>query len=88
MLEKIKLALRVSSSVTDEDILDLIEACKIDLKISGINRIKEDDPLIIQAVKLYCKANYGIDNSESDKYTKCYDSLKVSLSLCGDYNVE
>lgn len=87
MLEKIKLALRIKSNKTDEDILDLIEACKLDLTTAGVKNIKEEDALIIQAVKLYCKANYGLNNNESEKYSKAYDSLKISLALCGDYNV-
>lgn len=88
MLEKIRLALRIKSNKTDSDIQDLIDAAKLDLSISGVKVIKEDDPLIIQAVKLYCKANYGLDNNESEKYLKAYDGLKTSLALCGDYNVE
>lgn len=88
MLEKVKLALRIKSSKTDEDILDLINACKIDLSVAGVKKINEDDALIGQAIKLYCKANYGLDNKDSDKYLKSYELLKSSLALCGDYNVE
>ena len=88
MLEKVKLALRIKSNKTDEDILDLIEACKIDLTTAGVKKINKDDALIIQAVKLYCKANYGLDNDDSEKYSKAYETLKISLALCGDYNVE
>lgn len=87
MLEKIKLALRIKSNKTDDDILDLIAAAKVDLGLAGVKVIKEDDALIIQAVKLYCKANYGLNNNESEKYSKAYESLKISLALCGDYNV-
>ena len=88
MLEKVKLALRIKSNKLDEEITDLIEACKIDLSLSGVKRIKDTDPLIQQAIKLYCKANFGLDNKDSEKYQKSYDMLKISLSLCGDYNVE
>ena len=88
MLEKVKLALRIKSNKTDGDILDLIEACKLDLTTAGVKKINENDALIIQAVKLYCKANYGLDNKDSEKYLKAYQSLKDSLALCGDYNVE
>ena len=52
MLEKIKLALRIKSNVTDSDIQDLIEACKLDLKNSGVKKIDDNDYLIIQACKL------------------------------------
>lgn len=87
MLEKVKLALRIKSIKLDEEIEDLIEACKIDLSISGVRKINEEDPLIQRAIIIYCKANFGMDNKESEKYQKSYDLLKQSLSLCGDYNV-
>lgn len=87
MLESIKLALRIKSSAFDTEIVDLIESAKVDLKISGIVKVDEIDPLIQQAIKTYCKANFGLDNKDSDKYQASYDSLKQHLSLCGDYNV-
>ena len=88
MLEKVKLALRIKSNSLDLEIQDLIESAKADLNISGVKNLDEEDPLIIQAVKTYCKANFGLDNKDSEKYQKSYDLLKRSLSLCGDYNVE
>ena len=88
MLEKVKLALRIKSNILDSEINDLIEACKIDLSISGVKKIEESDPIINRAIILYCKANFGLENKDSDKYQKSYDLLKQSLSLCGDYNVE
>ncbi len=88
MLEKVKLALRIKSNILDSEIDDLIEACKIDLSISGVKRIEESDPIINRAIILYCKANFGLENKDSEKYQSSYDLLKQSLSLCGDYNVE
>ena len=88
MLEKVKLALRIKSNSLDLEIQYLIESAKADLNISGVKNLDEEDPLIIQAVKTYCKANFGLDNKDSEKYQKSYDLLKQSLSLCGDYNVE
>ena len=87
MLESIKLALRIKSSAFDLEILDLINAAKLDLRLSGIIKFEEEDPLILQAVKIYCKANFGLDNKDSEKYQASYDLLKQHLSLCGDYNV-
>lgn len=88
MLERVKLALRIKSDKLDDEIADLIEACKVDLSLSGVRKIEDTDPLIQQAIKLYCKANFGFDNKDSEKYQKSYNMLKISLSLCGDYNVE
>lgn len=86
MLESIKLALRIKSSAFDIEIIDLIEAAKLDLSISGIKNINKEDPLIVQAVKTYCKANFSMDNKDSEKYQRSYDMLKQHLALCGDYN--
>lgn len=88
MLEKVKLALRIKNIKLDDEITDIIEACKIDLSISGVRKIEETDPIIQRAIIIYCKANFGLDNNDSEKYQKSYDLLKQSLSLCGDYNVE
>lgn len=87
MLERVKLSLRIKSSKLDDEINDLIEACKIDLSISGVRQIKDEDPIIQRAIIVYCKANFGLDNKDSEKYQRSYDLLKQSLSLCGDYNV-
>ena len=75
MLEKIKLALRIKNNATDDDIQDTIDAALFDLRVSGVVKLDEDDPLIIQAVKLYCKANYGLDNKDYEKYQK----MKVGM---------
>nr|DAI19079.1 MAG TPA: head to tail adaptor [Caudoviricetes sp.] len=87
MLEKVKLVLRIKSNKLDGEIADLIKACKIDLSIGGVRNINDDDPIIQRAIIVYCKANFGFDNKDSEKYQKSYDLLKQSLSLCGDYNV-
>lgn len=90
MLEKIKQALRIKSNAFNDELNDLITAAKLNLEISGIakSKIIDTDPLIIQAVKTYCKANFGLDNKDSEKYQKSYDMIKIHLALCGDYNVE
>lgn len=88
MLEEVKLALRITSVKLDSEVQGLIDACKRDLKLVGVQVIDENDPLIKRAVILYAKANFGYDNPESEKFQKSYDHLKCSLSLAGDYNVK
>ena len=87
MLEKIKLSLRIKNDKFDTEITDLINSCKLDLGLSGVKKIDDTDPLIQQAIKIYCKANFGLDNKDSEKYQESYNLLKNSLALCGDYNV-
>lgn len=86
MLEKIKLILRIKGNVFDDEISDLIESAKLDLNISGVINTDENDPLIYQAIKTYCKAQFGLDNKDSEKYQMSYESLRNHLALCGDYN--
>ena len=88
--DKVKLALRISNDFYDNEINGLIEACKKELKLVGIasSNFYTSDYMITQAVILYCKANFGFDNSEADRYQKAYESLKSFLTLCPEYKEE
>ncbi|MCR1952999.1 head-tail connector protein [Clostridium sp. DSM 100503] len=88
MFEKIKRNLRISIDAFDEDIRDLIEASKKDMKSHGVKKIEEDDPLIIRAVDLYCKGHFYLDNKDAERYLESYESLRDHLSLAGDYSNE
>lgn len=88
MLDKVKMSLRIKTDTLNEEIYDLIEACKADLSMSGVKVIDETDALIQRAIITYCKANFGLDNEDSEKYQRSYNSLKEHLSLCADYNTE
>ena len=87
MLAKVKQALRITHNALDDEILDLIEAAKIDLSISGVQVIDDTDPLIVRAIILYSKTHFGLSNEDSEKYLRGYTSLKIHLALCGDYHV-
>jgi len=95
MLDKVKNALRVKTAAFDDEIQDLIDACKADLRcVGGIfpgdppaegKGAAGGDPLITRAIVLYAKANFGY-SEDSEKYRAAYDYLKCSLSLAGDYH--
>lgn len=87
MLEKIKLALRIDDDSLDEEIQDSINAAIADLKLSGVleNKLDETDPLIIRAVKTFCKYEFCTDDKESERYKNAYDMIKVHLTLSIDY---
>jgi len=80
MLEKIKLALRLTDDIFDGEIKALIAACKADLKMAGVICFEDNDPLFLHAVTLFCKANFGFANV-SDKHLQVYESLKTPLRL-------
>lgn len=85
MLEKIKVALRITHSKLDDELLDMIDVVKSDLRISGVIAIDETDSLIYQAVKTYIKAEYETDTTKSEKLMQSYTMLKQHLALCGEY---
>ena len=60
-LEKIKLSLRISHSRLDEDIQGDIDTALADLRMHGVIHKDESDPLIFNAVKLYCKSSYTVN---------------------------
>jgi uncharacterized phage protein (predicted DNA packaging) len=99
MFDDIKTVLRISKSndAFDTDIIDLIDAARDDLMLSGVSSEKvqkeidaynltDVDPLIKRAVTVYVKANFGWDNPDADRLQKSYDLLKMHLSLAGDYH--
>lgn len=87
LMPAVKKWLRISSISLDDEIEQTISACIPDLKNAGVKNTALDDPLIQQAIKLYCKAQFGYDDASS-KFAKSYELLKQSLSLSGEYNVE
>lgn len=87
ILDKVREALRITHKKLDVELEDVIAACKTDLKIAGINNLKDDDPLVQQAIKTYAKAEYEQDVNKANRLTQAYVSLKISMSLCGDYDV-
>lgn len=83
LIQKLRKRLRISSDSFDDEINDLISACKQDLKVSGIYG-SEEDPLYFQAIVLYVKTHFG-SNDESEKFSEAYESLKIAMSLSGEF---
>lgn len=87
LTEKMRAALRISSSSAKitEEIEDCIGACKADLQNDGVKVINETDKLIIRAITMYCKAEFGFNNN-AEKFRQSYDTLKMRLALSVEYN--
>ena len=86
LIDDVKTNLRIKSTAFDTaEIQPIIDACKVDLKLSGVNVFKDGDPLLQRAIVLYAKANFGF-STDSERYQKAYDMLKNSMALSGDYN--
>ena len=87
ILDDVKVALRIAATTTayDGEVGDLIEAAKDDLQLAGIISDDTTDPLIKRAVITYCKAYFGYDNPDAERFLQSYLMLKMHLSLSVDY---
>jgi uncharacterized phage protein (predicted DNA packaging) len=88
MLEEVKSALRISNTAYDDEIQNLIDACKSDLETSGVapSYFSEEDEedyraLIKQAIITYCKAQFGYDNQDATRLNESYELLKQKLAI-------
>lgn len=86
MLERVKLALRITTDAFNTELNDLIEAALLDLGLAGVNSFESTttDPLIIRAVITYCKLHFG-EPDEYDRLKESYDEQKAQLGMATGY---
>lgn len=74
MLEKVKMALRISHDLLDSDIKDTISTARAEMIRSGIaDHIANSDLDIIQmAIKTYCLYIYASDTKMTEGYFKSW----------------
>ena len=88
MLEKVKLALRVTTNEFDTELTDLINAAVADLGIVGVTAVSTTtDALLIRAITTYCKMHFG-EPDEYDRLKASYDEQKAQLISCTGYGLE
>lgn len=86
MLEKVKLALRITTDAFDDELTDLIGAAQLDLGIAGVVIPAEVDSIVTRAIITYCKLHFG-EPSEYDRLKASYDEQKAQLSMASGYTV-
>lgn len=89
LLNGVRRSLRISrEGIFDDEITDLIRAAQSDLELGGIIPEKIYDPsdaLIKRAIVTYVKAEFGLDNPDSEKYRAAYQMLRTHLMLSSEY---
>jgi hypothetical protein len=86
-LAKVKLAIRRSHNKLDDDLMADIDACLADLRAHGITGPKavETDPLIYNAIKLYCRALDASEPAAAEEWRGCYKDLRDNLKVAKGY---
>lgn len=90
MLDDVKNVLRVSGTDFDVELNDLIESAREELRLAGVHSTlasSNSDILVKKAIMVYCKAEFGFDNQEAERFRKAFDSLKQHLTLSSEYTV-
>lgn len=84
MLDKVKMALRITTDAFDDELKDLIEAAQIDMGIAGVVLSEEIDAIVTRAIITYCKMLFGLPE-DYDRLKKSYDEQKAQLSNATGY---
>lgn len=85
MLQAVKLALAITVDAFDPELEDLIQAALYDLQTNGVNALSmQEDPLIRQAVKTYCRAHFQ-SPSDHEQLVAAYEEQKGHLMKCSGY---
>jgi hypothetical protein len=87
-LNKVKLALRITTALFDTQLTDLMSAALLDLGLAGADGsgVVISDPLVLQAVITYCRLNFG-EPEDWERIKKAYDEQKAQLATATGYTV-
>lgn len=90
MLEKVKLALQITTNEFDSDIEENIAAARMELIRSGVAVEKansDDDALITKAIKTFCQKEY-LDDGMSERYEESWRYQLDNLRKSSGYMVK
>jgi len=92
LLDKVKLALLISSNDFDTELSDLIGSAFIDLNIGDVNEdvtvSTTTDAAIIRAVCCYVGYQFELEHgalNRADAFKRSYDEQKAQLSMATGY---
>lgn len=83
-LDKVKMALRITTSAFDDELTDLIAAAKLDMGIAGVIIPSCLDELCNRAIITYCKVHFGLPE-DADRLKRSYDEQKAQLITATGY---
>jgi hypothetical protein len=89
LIDKTKLAMKISTNAYDNDISDLIDAAKLDLGIAGVTLPSTLDALCERAIITYVMVHFGVSGDADYRYSQMlkssYDEQKAQLQTATGY---
>lgn len=87
LIDDIKLSLRLSTDAMDSEVQMLVDSALYDMERVGVDPdlllVDGDDNLanafVKNAVTCYCKAHFGYDNGEADRFDESYRRIVCDL---------
>ena len=86
IIDKVRMALRISTTSYDDELTDLIKAAQADLGIAGVEVPSTLDEICTRAVITYCKMSFGLPE-DYDRLKKSYDEQKAQLVTATGYTI-
>lgn len=88
LIDKTRMALRLTCEDYDEELLELIKAAKSDLGIAGVALPEELDEICERAIISYVRLHFDrMEDGEYDRLKASYDEQKAQLSMATGYTV-
>ena len=84
MLEKVKLAMAITTNAYDAEISDLIEAALLDLGVAGVDNSLIHDKMIQRAVITYCRMMFH-SPADFEALRWAYETLKGQMAISTPY---
>ena len=84
ILDKVRMALRISTTSFDDELTDLIKAAQSDLGIAGVVLPTALDEICTRAIITYCKLSFGLPE-DYDRLKASYDEQKAQLVTATGY---
>lgn len=84
MLDKVKLAMAITTGAYDSEISDLIDAALLDLGIAGVDSSLIHDKLIQRAVITYCRMMFH-SPADFENLRWAYEQLKGQMAIATGY---
>lgn len=84
LLASAKMAMRITTTAFDSQIIGLLEAAQLDLGIAGVEIPEKLDALVATAAITYTRLHFG-EPDDYDRLKASYDEQKAQLSMATGY---